>query len=369
MCTRSLALLAAALSAVGCDSPVGGELAPSNCDLPSPHLYSGGPPPDGIPALNDPDAVPAAHAAYRDEDRVLGVERNGAFRAYPLLVLWWHEIVNDTLGGAEILVTYCPLTGSGLAFDPDLGDAQRTLFGVSGLLFENNLIMFDRATKSLWPQLMLSARCGSRQGTALPRLPVIETTWGAWRAAHPGTTVITTNTGHSRSYGAYPYGDYDTPTNRDLLFPSAGFSNARPPKELVLGAWEGAAAVAYPFGYLDSLGVALVAINDTVGARPVLVTYQRAARTGLAFDRVAGGDTLEFRVATGDPALLEDLATQSQWTPWGEAVSGPLAGTRLALLTDAYPVFWFAWWIFNPETRIYRGMGGSGLGARVQARK
>jgi hypothetical protein len=371
MLTRTPAPLVAVIVICACDSLPSGQdtIDPSTCDLPSRHLYSGGPPPDGIPALNDPRVLSAEGPSYRDDDRVLGVERNGAFRAYPLLVLWWHEVVNDTLGGDAVLVTYCPLTGSGLAYDPRIGDARQQ-FGVSGLLFENNLIMFDRATRSLWPQLLLSARCGPQRNTPLRQLPLVETTWGAWRTTHPTTTVVSTNTGHQRPYGEYPYdGDYDTPTNPDLLFPSSPYSDARPPKELVLGVREDTTAVAYPFGYLDSLGVELLAINDTVSGRAVLVTYQRAPRTGVAFDRVVDGDTLEFAVSAANPALLEDRTTRSLWSPWGEAVAGPLAGAKLRPLEDAYPMFWFAWFIFHPDTRIYRGTGGSGVGALVQATK
>ena len=335
----------------GCsDSTDSGGLQ-AECSLFSDLVFAGGPGRDGIPALTRPEVVPASEANFRQTDRILGVELNGKARAYPLLVLWWHEIVNDTLGGEPMLVTYCPLTGSGLAFDPRI-QGEAGSFGVSGLLFENNLMMFDRSTESLWPQLLLSAGCGPERGTALKRVPLVETTWGEWQAAHPTTTIVTTNTGFQRSYGAYPYGNYDVPTNSALLFPSSPFSAARPPKELVLGVHQGQASVAYPFGVLAK-GGPVTAVNDTISGRPILVTFDSSSETARGFDRRANGEVLEFRVSQSDSTRLEDLQTGSLWTAAGTAVEGPLSRTQLLLLEDAYTLFWFAWSVFRPDTRLF----------------
>ena len=175
---RNLPLvLAAAVAATACG---GGGTEPTTCDLFSNLVFDGGVGRDGIPALTTPDiGTEDDEALLRDVDRILGVAINGTARAYPFFVLWWHEIVNDTLGGEPVLVTYCPLTGSGLAFDPR-HDGRALNFGVSGLLFENNLMMFDRETESLWPQLLLGAGCGPERGAELRRVPVVETTWGEW---------------------------------------------------------------------------------------------------------------------------------------------------------------------------------------------
>ncbi len=328
-----------------------------DCSIPTSQLYSGQVP-DGIPALTFPRLLSAVDAprAYNDDDRVLGVVINGAARAYPLLVLWWHEIVNDTLGGEPVLVTYCPLTGSGLAFDPRVRGRVRN-FGVSGFLYENNLVMFDRlsggGTESLWSQLLMVAQCGAEKGTELARVPVVETTWGRWRQLYPETSVLSKATGHTRNYGQYPYGNYDDPDNPSLLFPSSQWNPARPPKELVLGVRSGSAAGAYPFGVLDTTAASIV-VNDTLGGKPILVTFHQPSRTARAYFRELEGQLLEFDISDPENFTLTDRQTGSTWNELGQATAGPLAGKRLPPVTDSWTMFWFAWSIFYPETRIYR---------------
>jgi hypothetical protein len=322
------------------------------CSLPTSAIFDGGPGPDGIPALEYPEIAggPAAEFVIRADDRVLGLEINGAARAYPLRIMWWHELVNDTLGGEDVLVSYCPLTGSGLAFDPEVNGQIRN-FGVSGLLYENNLMMFDRDTRSLWNQLLLGSQCGPERGAELTRLPIVETTWGAWRSLHPQTTIVTLNTGYSRDYDRYPYGTYDQPNNATTFFPSSTWDRSRPPKELVLGVHEGAASAAYPLEALASLGSA-VAHNDTVGGRPILVTYVGAHRTMRGFDRTVNGQPFTFVVADSGGFVLRDVETGSLWDARGVAVAGPLQGAALERLADAYTLFWFSWSVFHPSTRL-----------------
>lgn len=351
--TLCVAALAVGVTACG-DSDVAGQDRPT-CDLFSNLVVDGGVGRDGIPALTNPNLAAADSADFlQPGDRVLGVVQNGTARAYPIPVLWWHEIINDTLGGEPVLTTYCPLTGSGLAFDPRVGAAGTVAeFGVSGLLFENNLMMFDRETESLWPQLLLGAACGDETGTELRRVAVVETTWDAWRAEYPTTTVVSTNTGFNRNYDTYPYGNYDLPSNPVLLAPSSPYSMARLPKELMLGVQVGGETVAYPYAVLDTLGT-VSAVNDTVGGQPIVVTFHAASNTPLAFDARVAGVVLTLAVSGSVPELLEDAQTGSLWTHWGLAVDGPLNGTRLRQLRDAYTVFWFAWSIFHPDTRLFR---------------
>jgi hypothetical protein len=286
-----------------------------------------------------------------DTMRVLGVEINEQARAYPLFILWWHELVNDDVGGVPVIVSYCPLTGSGLAFDANVGGEARS-FGVSGILFENNLIMFDEETESLWNQLLLGAACGPDRGTSLTRIPIVETTWGHWRLLHPQTTVLDTVTGFNREYGEYPYDDYAAANNPTTLFPSSPWSSARPPKELVLGIREGSSAMAYPFGTLAERGDA-VAVNDVVGSRPILVTYADAHRASRAFDRRANGQTLTFSVADSMAFVLTDAETGSTWNALGEATDGPLVGSQLEPVADAWTLFWFSWSVFHPDTDLF----------------
>ncbi len=362
--SRLLAALAslslAALGACGSEmAPVFSATEPPggpdfNCSFPSSQIFSGGVGRDGIPALEFPEAVPAEASTgfMHDTMRVIGVEVNGEARAYPLFLLWWHEVVNDTLNGRSILVSYCPLTGSGLGFDPVIdGTARR--FGVTGLLFENNLIMFDRETESFWVQLLAGAQCGVERGHPLNAIPVVETTWAHWQRLHPNTSVTTNQTGYSRPYDRYPFGDYDRPENAVTLTPSSPWSPQRPPKELTLGVRLGLFAAAYPFGLLERLGPVAV-VNDRVGPMPILVTWVGAERTAQAFERVVNGTELTFEMADGLALTFRDRETQSTWNALGEAVAGPLTGERLGPVHDAWTVFWFAWSVYYPGTGVFK---------------
>ena len=181
-------------------------------------ILSGGPPKDGIPALTNPAF--AADAAYLfDEDLVLGVVINGVARAYPHNTGWWHEIVNDEIGGEFISVTFCPLTGIGLVFDATDETGEQFELGVSGLLFNTNLIMYDRRDgTTLYPQMTFTGLQGSREGQALSLLPVMETTWSTWKRLHPDTLVVAEGPYSVTRYGSYPYGNYRS-NDGQFLFP------------------------------------------------------------------------------------------------------------------------------------------------------
>lgn len=190
--------------------------------IPKDEILSGGPAKDGIPALTDPAVVSADESGLNAADRVIGVEIAGEARAYPLRILNWHEIVNDTLGGQPIAVTYCPLCDSAVVFDREIGDQVRE-FGVSGLLYNSNVLMYDRQEdperESLWSQLMFAAVVGpaAEEGLELEMLPAQFTTWEAWSERFPDTTSLSFETGYRRNYGANPYTDYFQSSR--LMFP------------------------------------------------------------------------------------------------------------------------------------------------------
>lgn len=307
-----------------------------------------------IPALDRPEVVGAQALFMVDTDRVLGVEINGEARAYPFGILWWHEIVNDTLGGEDILVSYCPLTGSGIVFDPRIGGEKRD-FIVSGLLFRSNLVMLDRQTESLWNQMLLGSQCGVDRGAELTRLAVVETTWEDWKNRYPNTTVMTPNTGHTgRPYFQYPYGDYADPDNDFVGFlPSSTiWRRWLKTKELVLGVFDGPDAVAFSLEKLAAAGVSHV-VNDQVGSTPFVVVARSQWNTAQAFDRRVNGQTLTFTMTSPVPFTMTDDQTGSEWNNRGEAVSGPLAGQRLTLVSDSFVAFWFAWSLYYPSSRVY----------------
>ncbi|MBI4408356.1 MAG: DUF3179 domain-containing protein [Gemmatimonadetes bacterium] len=334
--------------------PGGGPQSSAECSIPQSAIFDGGPGKDGIPALTDPEFVPAEspRASYlRDADRVIGVVIGGEPLAIPLNIGWWHEIVNLDRGGLQLAVTYCPLTGSSIAFDrTPLGGGA---FGVSGLLYLNNLIMYDRtSSESLWPQMLRQAGCGPRNGTRLSHYPVIEMSWAGWKSLYPNTLVIGSATGYSRNYRSNPYGSYDQLNNRDLLFPIPRVDTRRPLKERVLGIpGEAGGGIAFPYGALDA-GAAVRAVHATAAGGAVVVFWDRSRQAAMAFRPLAEGRRLSFEARDG---RLVDVETGSTWQVDGRAVTGPLAGQRLEPVAEAFVAFWFGWAAFHPDTRLWTG--------------
>ncbi len=196
---------------------------------------SGGPPPDGIPAIDRPQFVTTAVADgwLKAVEPVLALQVNGDARAYPLQILIWHEIVNDTVGGRPVAVTYCPLCNSGLVFDRVV-DGRTLDFGTSGKLYQSDLLMYDRQTHSLWAQMEGRAVVGERAGTQLARVPANTISYGDFKAVYPAGRVLSRETGHARAYGLNPYEAYDRPDGTPFLFRGQP-DRRRPPKERVDG--------------------------------------------------------------------------------------------------------------------------------------
>jgi hypothetical protein len=191
--------------------------------IPSDRIFGGGPARDGIPALTDPEFLAAGDADYmRPDDVVVGVKIGGEARAYPLRILVWHESVNDTVGGAPIAVSYCPLCRSALVFDRRVGGETRE-FGVSGLLWNSNVLLYDRqqdrGDESLWSQAHMKAVTGpaAREKLTLKLLPAELTSWREWLERNPDTVVMSKQTGHLRNYDVPPYESYFS--NDRLIFP------------------------------------------------------------------------------------------------------------------------------------------------------
>jgi hypothetical protein len=321
-------------------------------------VSSGGVPPDGIPAIDSPRFVPAAEVDWLTPDEpVLAPAIGEPARAYPVRILIWHEIVNDTVDGRPVVVTYCPLCNSALAFDRRLGDRVLT-FGTSGLLYHSDLVMYDRQTESLWSQIEGRAIAGALAGTELGRIPVQTVTWAQWQAANPDGWVLSRDTGVDRDYGANPYVGYDDPDSYPFLF--SGEPDPRlPPMERVAGLGAGQDPVAVRLSDLVNAGVLEVEVDGapvvllaTEGLRSPLedanVETGRAVGATGAFSPVFDGRHLEFaRVGDG----FVDTATGSRWNVLGEAVEGPLAGARLQPV-EHLDTFWFAWAAFSPATRV-----------------
>ena len=318
---------------------------------------------DGIPALSNPVFVPPDHTDVDyllPIDRVIGIEIDGEYLAFPHNILWWHEIVNmDELG---LAVTYCPLTGSSIVFHRESVNGNE--FGVSGLLFQNNLVMFDRTAsgveESLWPQMLGGARCGPSEGNDLTMYPALEIEWADWKALHPDTRVLSEATGFIRDYTRYPYGDYEVEDNTATLDPVDEFDERRPPKERVLGIpyRDGSGGgIAFPFGALSSVG-SLAAIHATAGSAdeasalsvPIVVFWDSQAAAAMAYRTTIAGQALTFEVSDG---ALVDLETGSQWSIEGKALSGPFVGESLDEIAEAFVSFWFAFSTFYPNPVLW----------------
>ncbi len=326
------------------------------CSISESELFSGGPGPDGIPSLQNPEFVAAAApgAAYlRDTDRVVGFLADGEAWAVPHNIGWWHEIVNlDFPSGLQLAVTYCPLTGSSLTFDREA--VRGATLGVSGLLFQNNLVMFDRNDpSSLWFQMMRGSRCGPDDGTRLSMHPSIETTWAGWQELYPDTRVVSGNLQMGRNYQLYPYGDYEeTPR---LLFPQGSLDSRRFVKERTLGIPEddGRSGILFPFDLLRNVeaGPVTVATTQARGGEAV-VFWDERVEGAMAFRPVSEGMALTFHV---DDDRIIDAETGSEWQVDGVAKEGELAGRRLDPIPEAYVAFWFAWVAFHPEAELWEG--------------
>ncbi|QZY29124.1 DUF3179 domain-containing protein [Nocardioides coralli] len=322
-------------------------------------LISGGPPPDGIPPIDAPKFQPVDEVDWLvDDDPVLSLQIEDEAKAYPLQVMTWHEIVNDTVGGVPVAVTYCPLCNSGVAFERVV-DGERYDFGTSGLLYADNLVMYDRQTRSLWPQLTGLASVGELTGTQLTAIPLGVTGFAQFREAFPQGKVLTRDTGFERPYGENPYAGYDDPDGSLLFDLPDGEDPRLPVKERVIGVEIDG----------DALAVRRQTVADRqvmeveVGGQELVLWHTPGQRSALDTSAIAQGrdvgtvgvydPQVDDRRLTFEPAGggFRDDQTGSRWNVLGVATSGPLAGTQLTPVTHL-DTFWFSWVAFKPDTAL-----------------
>lgn len=196
------------------------------------NLFNGGPPKDGIPSIDNPQFDTASTTPFQEDETVIGVVINGEAKAYPYKIMNWHEIVNDTIGGINVSVTYCPLCDTIAAFT-----RGNTTFGVSGKLYQSCLVMYDRADDTLYAQPWTLGIVGPRVNQSLERIPAVKTTLGDWLEQHPESKILSTDTGYNRNYQGYPYGSYYTD---DRIIFSVRNQDQRDlhPKAIVSYIWE-----------------------------------------------------------------------------------------------------------------------------------
>ena len=321
-------------------------------------ILSGGPPPDGIPALDHPTFVRASDVTYlKDREPVLVLQLGADARAYPIEIMTWHEIVNDTVDDTPVAVSYCPLCNSAIAYDRRLG--IRILdFGTSGKLYQSALVMYDRQTESLWSHFTAQAVAGVLTGERLGTIPVATVSWGDWRRAHPHGLVLSRDTGYDRPYGRNPYPGYDDIHNPPFLF-HGKVDGRLAAKERVTGLRSGDDAVAIRFADLKKRRV----VETAIAGLDVVAWLQPGTASALDSDSVAGGHdvgaTGVFQPLVDGQHLnfdstkkgFRDRETRSSWDVLGRATSGPLAGRALTPV-EHVDTFWFAWAAFLPNTRI-----------------
>jgi len=338
--------------------------------VPYSEIISGGPPKDGIPVIDAPQFVPPAEADGWLEavEPVILLELNGDVRAYPLQILTWHELVNDTVGGVPVAVTFCPLCNTAIAFERTVA-GQVLDFGTTGRLRYSNLLMYDRQSESWWQQATGQAIVGELTGAQLTVLPAAIISWQDFQAAYPQGQVLSRETGFQRDYGRNPYAGYDDVNVSPFQYTSwltsyrgPATPSDLPPMARVLTVAIGDDAVAYPYELLAAEQV----VNDTVGDVDIVVLWAAGTASALdaaqiaegrdvgaagAFARALDGQTLTFHAAEGK---LLDQETGSEWNVLGLAVAGPLTGQRLEPIV-ALNHFWFSWAAFMPQTRFYAG--------------
>jgi hypothetical protein len=279
----------------------------SQHSIPVDDIYDGGPGKDGIPALLKPKFISAGEAdeaQLKKGDRILGFVHEGHARAYPIKILNWHEIVNDRIKGVSRVVTYCPLCGTGMVFDTKVKGRKLT-FGVSGLLYQSDMLLYDHQTESLWSQIKSEAVTGSLTGARLKLLPSTHTTWQSWKTKYPDTLVLSNDTGYRRNYDRDPYQGYET--SERLMFGVNATSLKHHPKETVIGVEIGKVTKAYPFSELSKMKSPL---KDRVGKKSIHISYDRKSRTAIIRDEK------------------------------GREVPSVVG-------------FWFAWYAFHPETQVF----------------
>ncbi len=328
--------------------------------VPLSEIMSGGPPKDGIPAIDRPKFLPVSGPDdwLKPQEPVIFFEHAGDARAYPLQILIWHEIVNDTVGGVPVAITFCPLCHTAIAFDRRAGGKVLD-FGTTGKLRFSDLVMYDRQTESWWQQASGEAIVGALTGVTLTPLPAQIISWATFKQAFPQGKLLSRQTGFRRAYGRNPYVGYDDINASPFLYRGPSDSRLRPMERVVTVSIR-AEAVAYPLRVLEKVRV----INDTVGGVDIVVLFEQGVTSALdgseiassrdigtagVFARALNGRVLRFTMADG---RVIDTPTGSIWTILGTARAGPLKGMRLAPVVHGQ-YFWFSWAVFQPKTRVY----------------
>ncbi len=344
--TKIIFLLTLAFFLNSCDTVDNADVS-GDWLIPTDQVFDGGPGRDGIPSVDNPQFTNVNDASYLlDDDLVIGIKIGGTIRAYPHPILDWHEIVNDDISGQKTAITYCPLTGSAIAWKRN-GVVSNSAFGVSGLLYNSNLIPYDRGSSSNWSQMRLQCVNGSLIGNEIETSKIIETTYKTWREMYPTSKLLSTNTGFGRQYGVYPYGGYKT--NDDLIFPVSNEDNRLQKKERVLGLIADGQTMAF---VINSFSSEISIKNVSFGGDEFVVIGSSGKNFAAAYKRkLDDGTTLQFTITQGELPLVMMDNEGTKWDIFGEAIEGPRAGESLQQ-AKAFIAYWFGWAAFYPNSLI-----------------
>lgn len=322
-------------------------------------IVSGGPPKDGIPSIDAPQFVSIENARewLTPREAVLVVSRASETRIYPLQILMWHEIVNDTVAGVPVAVTYCPLCNSAVAYDRRVGDLVVD-FGTSGSLWNSALVMYDRQTETLWSHFNGAGIVGELTGVELDTFPVQTVSWGLWRDANPDGLVLSRETGFSRDYGRNPYPGYDSVDSTPFLF-EGEIDGTFTAMTRVVGIERGGDALGVPLFRLQEVRV----VHASVAGDEIVVFWEPGTASALDSGAIAAGDDVgatgvflteldgeRLAFTATDDGFVDDR-TGSTWNLLGRAVDGPLDGSRLDRI-EHLDTFWFAWAAFQPDSAL-----------------
>ncbi|MEL6275858.1 MAG: DUF3179 domain-containing protein, partial [Bacteroidota bacterium] len=346
------------LLAIGCSQDNGSNVAVnSNCNfggdwlIPIASVFDGGPGCDGIPSIDNPAFIPQSSADFmRSNDLVLAAQMDGETKLYAHPILDWHEIINDRIGNQDMAIVYCPLTGTGIGWDRELANGENTTFGVSGVLYNNNIVPYDRLTGSNWSQQLLQCVNGELIGERPTTFNLVEMRWEDAQSLFPDALVSSDQTGFNRDYLTYPYGDYRT-NNDNLIFPLTNDDDRLPSKDRVLGVIDGTTAKAYQFTDFAEQGWSL--IEDELDSRQLVLIGSQSPEIINVFDRVlSDGTVLNFTLLEDAGAELLQDQEGNIWNLFGTAVSGPRMGQQLVAPT-AFIGYWFSWGAFYPDIELY----------------
>jgi len=316
--------------------------------IPVNEVKDGGPGKDGIPSIDNPKFIDISQtnpAFLNDSDLVIGTVNGSEAKAYPHVILDWHEVVNDKINEDFITINYCPLTGTAFGWESK-ANGTKSSFGVSGLLYNTNLILYDRNTDSNWSQLRLQCVNGTLISNKPILVSVVETNWGTWKKLYPNTKVLSTDTGFNRTYGNYPYGDYRTNQNF-FLFTAIPSNDALPNKDRIYAILDGDKSKVYQFSDFEN---GKVFIDEFNKKKYLIVGNENLINAFELSDELLD---LDFEYGFNNSEVFFKDNEGNKWSIFGKAIDGPRKN-EVIKVSRSVVSYWFAIAAFYPNPEIYQ---------------